>query len=108
MSRALKEIDRMRTQAWRQFSGDVKTTGKRLKKAGSVYIKSHPLVILGGGAAVGALLMAGLRRRPKVAQPSGVLKYLRIARFWLGRAVVLATDWAERTYLKNEEVCQSR
>ena len=103
MNRALQEIDLMKTEAWRGFAGDVKATSRRMKKAGVSYMKAHPLLVLGGGAALGALIVMRLKRRPKAPETPGILKVLRIARFCLGRAILLATDWAERSYLRDEE-----
>lgn len=103
MNRDLKEIDHMKTEAWRGFAGDVLSTGRRMRRAGASYMKAHPLLVLGGGAALGALIAMRMKRRPRQPQAPGILKVLRVASFWLGRAVLLANDWAERTYLRDEE-----
>jgi hypothetical protein len=103
MNRALREIDLMKSEAWRGFAGDVRATSRRMKKAGISYMRAHPLLVLGGGAALGALVVLRLKRRPKTPETPGILKVLRIARFCLGRAILLATDWAERSYLRDEE-----
>jgi hypothetical protein len=97
----------MRTEAWKGLAGEVKTSGRRLKKASNAYIKAHPLLILGGGAALGALLMSRMSKRPleerRLEKKYGFLKYVGIARFILGRALVFASDWVERARIQEEE-----
>lgn len=97
----------MKTEAWREFRGEVKKTSRRLKKTSKAYIKAHPLLILGGGAALGALLMSKMTKRPseerRIEKKFGFMKYVGIARFILGRAMVFASDWIERNRIQEEE-----
>jgi hypothetical protein len=105
-----KEFDRLKNSAWREFAGDVKTTSRRIKRAGTAYIKAHPLVVLGGGAVLGALTMAVFKKRPAAAAydgpKQGVARLFQTARFWLGRAITLAADCAELARMQDEAACR--
>jgi hypothetical protein len=98
-----KELKTMKTEAWRGFVSDVKKTGRRWKRAGTKYVKTHPLVLVGGGALIaGLLLFRGRRPAPTPIERSGVLSYLKTARLWIGRAFALASQASE--LLKREDV----
>jgi hypothetical protein len=107
MNRALKEIDQMKTEAWQDFATNVKATGKRLGKAGKKYIKTHPVLVLGGGALLGALLVSRVGRRPAhhalPRKAAGVFRILRTAQYWLGQALCYASEFADRAQEAREE-----
>src|SRR5262245_11401275 len=91
-----KELEARRTEAWREFANDVRSTGRRLRKAGTRYARAHPLLLLGGGALLGALVVSRIRRRPRV-EPRPTLKQrlLHVGAAWLARALSEAWMMAE-------------
>jgi hypothetical protein len=88
----------MNRQAWNEVAGTAKSTGRRLGRAGRSYIKAHPVLVLGGGALLGALFAYGLgRRRPGPKASKGrALRVLKAAGFWLGEALCFAAEMAHQ------------
>lgn len=100
----------MKTEAWQDFATNVKSTGKRLGKAGKKYIKTHPVIVLGGGALLGALLVSRVGRRsghtPLPRKAAGIFRILRTAQYWLGQALCYASEFADRAQEAREECRQ--
>jgi hypothetical protein len=86
----------MNRQAWNEFAGTAKSTGRRLGRAGRNCIKSHPVLVLGGGALLGAMLAYRLgRRRPgRKASTGRAHRFLKVATAWLGEALWFAAEVA--------------
>ena len=107
---AKKEFDRMKNNAWQEFTGDVKATSRRIKRVGTAYVKAHPLVVLGGGAVLGALTMALIKKSPAAASTSvpkqGIGRLFQTARFWITRAMSLAADCAELARMQDDQACR--
>lgn len=101
-----KDFNRLKNTAWREFAGDVKATTRKVKRTSTAYIKAHPLMVLGGGAVLGALAMSLFKRRPAASSYSapkqGVGRVIQTARFWLSRAISLAADCAELARMQDE------
>lgn len=98
----------MRTEAWRGFVGDVKRTGRKLKRDGKKYVKTHPLLIVGGGAIAAALLFSRLRRPApeRYVEKSSFLGVLNTARLWMARAISLAGQVSDLMRVRNaEQIC---
>lgn len=81
MNRAQRKLDRMSAEAWRELGADVRQVGLHLKQAGSAYAKKHPILVLGGGALLAAIVVWRIIRPAPgvVAGSRGVRKLGRYA-----------------------------
>lgn len=62
MSRAQRELDRLRAQAWSEFGGDVTRSVRRLGQVGVAGAKKHPFIVLAAGGVLAALVVSRARR----------------------------------------------
>jgi len=104
MTRARKELDRMRAEARHELAGDVRKTGARLVRVGGACTRKHPVLVLGGGALLAALAVWRMSRSapcvvecPHVApkRVGWVSKLFRMGRFGLAWALSFASNRAE-------------
>ena len=91
-----KELENMRTTAWRGFVGNVRSTGRRIGRAGTQYAKTHPLLLVGGGAVLSAFLFSRIRRRPRMsAVDTFKQRLIQAGSIWLARAITVACSMAQ-------------
>jgi hypothetical protein len=68
MSTARRELDRMSDQAWGLLAKDVQTASRSMGRVGLSYARRHPALLLGGGALLGAGVVAWFNRSRRGAK----------------------------------------
>jgi hypothetical protein len=58
MQNSLLELDRLSAQAWADLGCDVQRAGLRVGDCAKSLVEEHPLLAVGGGAALGAVAMS--------------------------------------------------
>ena len=104
MSRAQAELDRLGSEAWDGLAGDIRTTGRRLGRAGAACARNHPVILLGTVSLLAAFTVWRLKRPaspvlacpPAAAKRPGIASRLfRMGRLGLALALSIASNRAE-------------